>query len=100
MSARRRVPGICRSSRYLSPRAVNSRRTASSQGVSRRGVTCMRRRTSADDASGLFVFFFADIEHRARDVEGFLVALRPDELGAISFQERQINIVQELGVCA
>lgn len=52
MSARRRVPGIVQSTRYRSPIRCSADRSASSAGVSRRRVACMRRRTSSDDAPG------------------------------------------------
>ena len=53
MSARRRTPErIERSTLNLSPRRCSSDRKASSGDVSRRRVTFMRRRTSAEEAAG------------------------------------------------
>ena len=53
-SARRRVPGTPWSTRKRRPRLCRTDRSASSQGVSRRSVAFIRRRTAADDASGRF----------------------------------------------
>ena len=79
-SARRRVPGSVRSTRYRRPRARRAARNATSPGVSRRRVARMRRRTSGDDALGLVVFAGSPFA----DVGRFFVIFGPFELDFIA----------------
>lgn len=63
---------------------------AISQGVSRRGVACIRRRISGLDASGLVVW--------RRMVRFHPDLIGPFEFGNVSFEKCLLDFVEEVGV--